>query len=56
MLKFFTDGSQYEPVVEAEGECARPNHRRVSQGSEVSYGSPAVDPLVVNFEEGMRLY
>lgn len=51
------DGNQYDTVSDMEGgECAKPNLRRVSQGSEASYGSPAVDPLVVNFEEGMRLY
>ncbi|GLV35399.1 hypothetical protein CBL_01451 [Carabus blaptoides fortunei] len=47
-----THGNQYDTVSDMEGgECAKPNLRRVSQGSEASYGSPAVDPLVVNFEE-----
>lgn len=51
------EGNQFEAVADLEAaDRAKANLRRVSQTSEASYGSPAVDPLVVNFEEGMRLY
>lgn len=29
--------------------------QKLAQGPEKTYGATAVDPLVVNFEEGMRL-
>lgn len=51
------EGGQYEECVgSTDSDSGRVGPRRVSQGSEASYGSPPVDPLVVNFEEGMRLY
>ena len=51
------EGGQYEECVgNSENDSGRVGPRRVSQSSEASYGSPPVDPLVVNFEEGMRLY
>lgn len=41
----------------SDSDSSKINLRRVSQSSEASYaGSPPVDPVVVNFEEGMRLY
>lgn len=49
-----------EGVVSKESSAEGTNHvpqpKRMSQGSESSYGNPSVDPLVVTFEEGMRLY
>jgi hypothetical protein len=51
------EGGQYEECVgSSDSDAGRVVPRRVSQSSETSYGSPPVDPLVVNFEEGMRLY
>lgn len=39
-------------------ECGRAAAHRINQAvvDAPNYGAPAVDPLVVNFEEGMRLY
>ncbi|PNF14041.1 hypothetical protein B7P43_G03557 [Cryptotermes secundus] len=46
------EGGQYEECVgSTDSDSGRVGPRRVSQGSEASYGSPPVDPLVVNFEE-----
>lgn len=53
------EGTSYEEHIASTGDAdsSRLGPRRVSQGSEpAGYGSPPVDPLVVNFEEGMRLY
>ncbi|XP_069678337.1 zinc finger CCCH domain-containing protein 11A-like [Periplaneta americana] len=46
------EGGQYEECVgSSDSDSGRVGPRRVSQSSETSYGSPPVDPLVVNFEE-----
>ncbi|KAK7871627.1 hypothetical protein R5R35_001814 [Gryllus longicercus] len=46
------EGAQFDECVgSSDNDSARVGPRRVSQGSETSYGSPPVDPLVVNFEE-----
>lgn len=45
-----------EKEVKAEPAVVTPT-KRPSQGSESSFGNASVvDPVVVSFEEGMRLY
>lgn len=57
VIVVMAEGGQYEECVgSSDSDSGRMGPRRVSQSSEASYGSPPVDPLVVNFEEGMRLY
>jgi hypothetical protein len=57
LILVVAEGGQYEDCVgSSDSDSGRMGPRRVSQSSEASYGSPPVDPLVVNFEEGMRLY
>ncbi|CAG2056712.1 unnamed protein product [Timema podura] len=44
-------GSYEESMGNTDLDTTRLGPRRVSQGGEAGYGSPPVDPLVVNFEE-----
>lgn len=50
MYEFFKDGK----FDGNSGETEQPG--RVNSEASSFIGSPAVDPLIVNFEEGMRLY
>uniref|UniRef100_A0A1B6CA87 C3H1-type domain-containing protein n=1 Tax=Clastoptera arizonana TaxID=38151 RepID=A0A1B6CA87_9HEMI len=46
-----------EGSIETGIESANHTQTKINnQGSESNFGNPPVDPLVVNFEEGMRLY
>lgn len=47
ILVLFNTGQSSSQVSE--------NDRKANQYSETNFGNPTVDPLVVNFEEGMQI-